>query len=116
MREIKSSGFEFKKTLPFLALSGMVLTLSMLAINPDEVRKHLRNEYRQTFKNLVEGSNEKEDVQMAIDNLPEGSEPVVAKWLNDALQAKSRAISKKQIKPHHVMYDVLMSALSLSKR
>lgn len=116
MSEIRKKGFEINRALPFLALAGMGLGLSLLAIDPDTIKKFLRNEYRSTFDNLLRNSNEKEEVDMAIENLPEGSEQGVAKWMNDALEAKRRAIAKGHIRPHHVMHIVLMNALSLTNR
>ena len=110
--------FETKKiTLtPWILLGIAGIGLSFFAVDPSKIKSLLRNEYRSTFQNLVDGSNEKEEVKLAINNLPDNSEQVLAKWMNDALEAKRRSIAKGRTKPHHVMYHVFMNALSLAKR
>ncbi|MDO9027692.1 MAG: hypothetical protein Q7U68_02370 [Candidatus Roizmanbacteria bacterium] len=108
--------FETRKIAPWILLGIVGVGLSFLAIDPKKVKGFLRREYRGTFQDLVDHSNEKGDVQLVIDNLPENSEKALAKWMNDALEANRRSIARGRTKPHHVMYEVLMSALSLAER
>lgn len=107
--------FEFRKAFPLIALVGLG-ALSLFAIKPAKVRERLKSNYRNIFDNLLANSNEKEEVDMIVENLPEGSEPALAQWMNDAMEANSRKIAKGQVKPHHVLVNVLESALSLAGR
>ena len=116
MIEIRKKGFEVKKSLPFLAIAGMSLGLSLLAIDAGRVEEMLRHEFAPTFKSLVNGSNERKEVEQAMELLPDGSEQRVAAWMNQALSKSSRAIAMGHVKPHHVMVDVLRAALSLGDR
>jgi len=109
----KGTNFKLKKIFPFLALASMGLGLSLLCIDPKKVRSFLRKEYRPIFDNLLDHSNEKEEVDLAIENLPEGTESVVAKWMNDSMEGNRRRIAKGHMKPHHVLAEVLKAALEL---
>ncbi len=113
MTEIRKKGFELKKTLPLFALAVAGIGL-LLSANPDLILALLRKEYKETFKNLIKGSNEKEEMQIYMDYIPDGSEPIVASWINDAMSGSSRKISRGQIKPHIVMANVVQSAYELA--
>ncbi len=113
MSEIRKRGFEIKKALPLLALAATGIGLALSA-NPDLIIALLRKEHRETFKNLIKGSNEREEMDIYMQYIPDGSEPVVAQWINDAMSGNSRRINRGQIKPHIVMADVVQGAYELA--
>lgn len=99
-------GFEFKKFLPVLSIAALGLGLSLLAIDYKRVKFFLNREFQETFENLVTRSGEKDEIQMALENLPDDSEHVLAGWMNAALN-KRRRVNK----PHLLMKNIIMTAL-----
>lgn len=105
-------GFEFKKAAPWLGLAAAGICFAFFA-NPNKILELLRREHKNTFQNLLNTSNEKEYVKFYLECIPDGTEPVLAEWINDAMSSNSRRIARGQVKPHHVMYDVLDNACLL---